>query len=74
MFLRRLKLILKAYDYTQHAAYPAVSVSRKLLTRTPQVTPPQINVIAASRAGSQSEALFEEFFNGFFRSLLNSFL
>jgi hypothetical protein len=44
--------------YIVHAEYPAVSVSRKLHSRTP----PQINAIAASREGSQSEVLFTRTF------------
>jgi hypothetical protein len=45
-----------------HAEYPAVSVSLKLLFRTPPKTPPQINAITASREGSKSEALFTRTF------------
>jgi hypothetical protein len=49
--LRLGRYVKYSRAHGSHAEYPAVSVSRKLLT------PPQINAITASREGSQSEAL-----------------
>jgi hypothetical protein len=46
----------------KYAEYPAVSISRMLLPEHRRRHRPQINVITASRAGSQSEALFTRTF------------
>jgi hypothetical protein len=56
------KYISNVLCWYKHVEYPAVSVSRKLLSGTPPETSPYINAITASREGNLSKALFTRTF------------